>query len=189
MHEPTIILGSHKERAALVHGVFELTKKEKKSIWSLVEDIPRNRTTRRIAFFSDEVTKGYVKDILPLNNELSNILTRVNESTCSNFNGIAIMVYEDENDHIKRHVDREVIGYDSGVFCISLGDERDLVFETSYQNTKRQRLILTMKDSEFYWMVGAEFQKKYTHELPKANEKKTTRISLTFRQHQLTKEK
>jgi alkylated DNA repair dioxygenase AlkB len=67
-----------------------------------------------------------------------------------------------------------------GVITISVGSDR--IFRIREKKTKNFVFDLTVSDSDLYWMKG-DFQKHYTHEIPKQKKIKTQRISLTFRHH------
>ena len=143
-------------------------------------------TPRKVGFFSNESAGyEYSGNILPATRFddymfLQNIMEQVNLITSSDFNAILINCYRDGNDYIGPHSDDERSLGKSGVVTISLGQERK--FRIRDKSTKDILLDVIVKDGDVYHMTG-EFQKHFTHEIPKQVAVKGKRYSLTFRKH------
>jgi alkylated DNA repair dioxygenase AlkB len=143
-------------------------------------------TPRKVGFFSNEsIGYEYSGNILPaikFDNYmfLQNIMDQVNDITNSDFNAILINCYRDGNDYIGAHSDDERSLGNNGVVTISLGQERK--FRIRDKKTKELLVDIMVKDGDLYHMKG-DFQKHFTHEIPKQMSAKGTRYSLTFRKH------
>jgi alkylated DNA repair dioxygenase AlkB len=148
-------------------------------------------TPREVGFFSNDsngyaysgnIARSISLDSYPF---LSQILNRVNQLTDSNFNGILVNKYNDGSDYIGPHSDDERRLGRNGVVSISIGTER--TFRIRNKSNKEFVIDVKVSDGDMYWMKG-DFQKHYTHEIPKQKKVKNQRISLTFRRH-LNKQK
>jgi alkylated DNA repair dioxygenase AlkB len=147
---------------------------------------------RNIGFFSDESIGYYYSNQLassqPLGNYLSELLTDINNLYNSDFNGILVNEYMDGNDYISAHCDDEKYLSTTGVIAISYGAER--IFRIKPKKTKEQiinkekveKVDIIMNHLQVLHM-GGEFQKEFTHEIPKQTKIKNKRISFTFRKH------
>jgi alkylated DNA repair dioxygenase AlkB len=143
-------------------------------------------TPRDVGFFSD-VSQGYKYsgNTLPAQKlsdypVLAGILGKVNELTKSDFNAILVNRYANGDDYIGAHSDDEKSLRTNGVVTISIGQER--IFRIRDKKTKQIVSDIVIQDGDLYWMYG-EFQKHFTHEIPKQKSAKGVRISLTFRKH------
>jgi len=141
---------------------------------------------RSVGFFSDE-SAGYKyskKTVVPnpLTPELKNLLTYVNSKLNSKFNGILVNYYESGDEYISKHSDDEK-GLDpsAGVVALNLGSSR--IFRIRDKKTKKIVLDVRTRDNEMLQMAGKDFQKNFTHEIPK-QKGAGWRISFTFRYHQ-----
>lgn len=175
----------------LLIGDFELSDNERKAIWNLelVHNPPVYvygkicNQRRDVQFFSDDATEykysGRSMKAVPLTPELKAIMKRVNKMTNDDYNGILVNKYSDGEDTIGKHRDNErELGNGGKVVAISLGDSRTFRIRDLEGN-----IVLNHKTKDGEMMImGTDFQKLYTHEIPKEANKKA-RISLTFRKH------
>ena len=141
---------------------------------------------RNVAFFSNE-SIGYkyskkMMDSKALSESMSELLRIINMAICAEFNGILVNKYMDGNDYISAHSDDEC-GLDlAGVVSISYGSER--IFRIRSKATKEIMCDeLTTHCSILH--MGGNFQKLYTHEIPIQKKIKDSRISFTFRKHNM----
>ena len=139
---------------------------------------------RDVGFFSD-TSKGYrysrkMMESKPLTPALADLLDWVNLSLNSNFNGILVNRYRDGTRCIGAHRDDEDSLDDCGVVAISCGATRK--FRIRYATTKKIAIDVPLVDGEMIQM-GGDFQKVFTHEIPRELKIKEARISFTFRKH------
>ena len=141
---------------------------------------------RNVGFFSNEsIGYKYSKKMMvskPLSEPMSELLRIINMAIGAEFNGILVNKYMDGNDYISAHSDDET-GLDSvGVVSISYGSER--IFRIRNKVTKEIMCDeLTTHCSILH--MGGNFQKLYTHEIPIQKKIKESRISFTFRKHNM----
>lgn len=140
---------------------------------------------RDIGFFSDtSAGYNYSKQLAPsqpLTPLLRNLIDEVNKSLHTDFNGILINRYNDGRDYLGPHSDDERgLARGSVVAGISLGASR--TFRVRPKEGKGYTDVET-KNGQLIVMDGENFQKIYTHEIPKRLKVKEARISLTFRRH------
>lgn len=143
---------------------------------------------RDISFFSDFL-KGYeysgtIETSKPLTKTLGKILNIINNTFNATYNGILINHYNDGSCNIGEHSDAES-GLDkngNGVLAIHYGVKRKFVVK---RKSDGKRYEIFPGDNEIIWMKGNDFQKLYTHQLPKVSTNKvnTSKTSLTFRSH------
>lgn len=139
---------------------------------------------RHVGFFSN-VSEGYkysgqMAKSKPLTLNLSMLLECINKMYDAGFNGILVNRYMDGNDYITAHSD-DMRNVDSiGVVSLSFGAER--IFRIRNKITKEIMLNLPIRHGELIHM-GGDFQKEFTHEIPKQTRIKDCRISFTFRNH------
>jgi alkylated DNA repair dioxygenase AlkB len=139
---------------------------------------------RDVGFFSN-VSKGYkysgqIAAAKKLTNTLARLLDWVNYFFQAEYNGVLVNRYVTGKDYISAHSD-DVTGLSpvSGVVSISYGQTRNFVIK---KRQCKEPLYTTPLLSYDMVQMGGDFQKIYTHEVPK--DKTTgTRYSLTFRQH------
>lgn len=139
---------------------------------------------RNIGFFSNE-SIGYkysnkLAPSQPLNNSLSKLLKKINKKFNSKFNGILVNEYLTGENYIGAHSDDETSLDDSGVVAISYGATR--IFRVRDKQSKKVIKDINMEHLDILIMSG-DFQKEFTHEIPKQLKIKESRISLTFRRH------
>lgn len=140
---------------------------------------------RNIGFFSNESIgysySGKIENSIPLNKYLIKILESINNYFESNYNGILVNKYVDGNDYIGKHSDNEN-GLDEsvGVIAISFGAER--IFRIRDKTNGKIVIDISTETYPIIQMKG-NFQKDYTHEIPKQKKIKDARYSLTFRKH------
>jgi alkylated DNA repair dioxygenase AlkB len=140
---------------------------------------------RDVQFFSDKAEwyeyasqKSMAKSLTP---SLRSILNRINQYYNEDYNGILINRYADGTDYISAHSDDEKgLGKTSVVISLSIGSTRKFRIRDKF--TKKIVLDKYINDGEILIMVG-DFQKRYTHEIPKELLVKIPRTSLTFRIH------
>ena len=98
------------------------------------------------------------------------------------FNGILVNKYMDGNDYIGAHSDDETKLDGLGVVSISYGTER--IFRI---RNKNDRSIVCEELTRHCGILhmGGNFQKLYTHEIPKQHKIKEARISFSFRNHSI----
>mgnify|MGYP003683353083 CR=1 FL=1 len=139
---------------------------------------------RNVGFFSDKsIGYRYSRQLMksqPLGEVLTILLETVNKLLKSDFNGILINEYTDGNDYIGAHSDDESGLSSFGVVSISYGSER--IFRIRSKHNKKQVYNEITNNGKIIHM-GGNFQKLYTHEIPKQKRIKGTRISFTFRKH------
>jgi len=142
------------------------------------------RQRRCIGFFSN-VAMGYaysgqLAKSQPLTDNLATLMKHINTQFQSDFNGILVNVYNDGNDYISAHSDDERALGKSGVVAISVGAVRK--FRIRDKTTKRIVCDIPMRPYTIIKMSG-DFQKEFTHEVPKEKKVKGRRVSFTFRKH------
>lgn len=141
---------------------------------------------RDVLFLSD-VSSGYrysgnIAASEPLSNHpwLLNLLQQVNQSLSTDFNGILVNRYANGKEYIGAHSDDERGLSKSMVASISLGATRKLrIREKSTKNIVYEYFM----DDRSLVIMGGNFQKDYTHEIPVESKIVDPRISLTFRHH------
>ena len=139
---------------------------------------------RYVSFFSnDSLGYSYSKQKTKskkLTYNLQKMLDLVNERLLSNFNGILINKYQDGNDSIGKHSDDETGLAPQGVVSISWGASRK--FRIRDKKNGKIKLDYLTQNNEILVMSG-DFQKQFTHEIPREKKVKEMRYSFTFRQH------
>ncbi len=139
---------------------------------------------RHVGFFSNEsVGYSYSKQKTKskkLTSNLQKMLDLVNQKLAANFNGILINKYQDGNDSIGKHSDDETGLAPQGVVSISWGASRK--FRIRDKKNGNIKLDYLTQNNEILVMSG-DFQKQFTHEIPREKKVKEMRYSFTFRQH------
>jgi len=141
---------------------------------------------RNVGFFSNE-SIGYkysrkMMESRPLTSAMRTLLDIVNKETGAEFNGILVNEYMNGEDYISAHSDDEA-GLDSrGVVSISYGAER--IFRIRDKGTKDVVCDVETTHCSILHM-GGNFQQLYTHEIPIQKKIKESRISFTFRKHNI----
>ena len=156
----------------------------------LEENLPimifgKERMQRRsIGFFSDSsIGYKYSKRLVaskPLTPTLMILLDEINEKFNSDYNGILINKYADGNDYIGKHSDDESALSNAGVVAMSYGASR--IFRIRNKETGEIVKDIPTASNEIL-VMGGNFQKEFTHEIPIEKKITDTRYSLTFRKH------
>ena len=97
-----------------------------------------------------------------------------------NFNGILVNRYENGEDYISAHSDDEKGIKVNDVISISWGQSRN--FRIRDKNNKKIIANIPTLSGQIIHM-GGEFQREFTHEIPKEKKINGIRYSLTFRMH------
>ena len=139
---------------------------------------------RNIGFFSNESIgyhyAGQLAASKPLTTALNELLNLINIEFNSDFNGILINEYPDGEHYIGKHSDDESALTNAGVVCISYGASRKFRIRDKLTNKIVLDIPTTSKE---IWVMGGNFQKEFTHEVPVEKKVKDKRISFTFRKH------
>lgn len=156
----------------------------------LEENLPimifgKERMQRRsIGFFSDSsIGYKYSKRLVAskrLTPTLMILLDEINEKFNSDYNGILINKYADGNDYIGKHSDDESALSNAGVVAMSYGVSR--IFRIRNKETGEIVKDIPTASNEIL-VMGGNFQKEFTHEIPIEKKVTDTRYSLTFRKH------
>ena len=143
------------------------------------------RQPRDVGFFSN-VSSGYrysgkCMEARKLTGGLHQLLDKVNSHFGSHFDGILVNRYVDGSKYICAHSDDEA-GCDKacGVVALSYGATRK--FRIREKATKKKVQDVLLVSGELVHM-GGEFQREFTHEIPKEMRVKEVRYSFTFRTH------
>lgn len=139
---------------------------------------------RNIGFFSND-SEGYrysgqLAASKPLTPSLQELLNLINIEFSSDFNGILVNEYPDGTHYIGKHSDDESALSNAGVVCISYGASRKFRIRNKLTGTIVMDIPTTSKE---IWVMGGDFQKEFTHEVPVEKKVKEKRISFTFRKH------
>lgn len=139
---------------------------------------------RNIGFFSNEsIGYHYARQLAaskPLTPSLTQLLNLINIEFETDFNGILINEYPDGEHYIGKHSDDESALSNAGVVCISYGASRKFRIRDKLTNKIVIDIPTTSKE---IWVMGGDFQKEFTHEIPIEKKIKEKRISFTFRKH------
>ena len=153
------------------------------------------RQARDVGFFSNEsIGYNYSNQII-LSTKFDNypwlleLMIKVNGSLGSKFNGLLINRYRNGNDYISAHSDDES-GLDPNlkiVAGIAYGPkDGERIFrirkKTSEKTTNPIELDI-INNSKMLLVMQGDFQKEFTHEIPKQTKVKGERYSVTFRHH------
>ena len=139
---------------------------------------------RNIGFFSN-VSIGYhysrqLSASKPLTNALSKLMSLINIEFNSDFNGILVNEYPDGEHYIGKHSDDESALSNVGVVCVSYGASRKFRIRDKMSGNIVMDIPTTSNE---IWIMGGDFQKEFTHEVPVEKKIKSPRISFTFRRH------
>lgn len=139
---------------------------------------------RNIGFFSNESIgyryAGQLAASKPMTKALMELLNLINIEFNTDFNGILINEYPDGEHYIGKHSDDESALSNAGVVCISYGASRKFRIRDKSTNQIVMDIPTTSKE---IWVMGGDFQKEFTHEVPVEKKIKDNRISFTFRKH------
>jgi alkylated DNA repair dioxygenase AlkB len=139
---------------------------------------------RNIGFFSDH-SEGYrysgqLATSKPLTASLQILLNLINIEFGSDFNGILVNEYPDGTHYIGKHSDDESALSNAGIVCISYGASRKFRIRAKLTGEIVMDIPTTSKE---IWVMGGDFQKEFTHEVPVEKKVKEKRVSFTFRKH------
>lgn len=142
---------------------------------------------RNVGFFSDEsigyTYSGQRANSIPLTPHLKQLLDYVNSKFQTNYNGILCNEYMNGYDYIGAHSDDERnLDKTNGVMMMSYGASRK--FRIRDKISRKIVKDIYTKDQELIQMSG-DFQKEFVHEIPIERKIKESRISLTFRKHDI----
>lgn len=140
---------------------------------------------RNVGFFSNEsVGYRYSNQIMraqPVDSSVTDMIALVNAMCGTSFNAILANEYVDGQDYISAHSDTEsALDAGQGVVAISYGATRK--FRIRRISDKTIVADIPMSHLDILAMTG-DFQKEFTHEIPKELRVKLPRVSLTFRKH------
>jgi alkylated DNA repair dioxygenase AlkB len=139
---------------------------------------------RSIGFFSDTSIgykySGKIAESQKMTESLLILLNKVNTLLKADFNGILINKYENGNDYIGPHSDDERMLDKIGVVSISYGAVRTFRIRNK-KDKSIEKDISTIPNTIFH--MGGDFQKEFTHEIPKEKKILQERYSFTFRKH------
>ncbi len=139
---------------------------------------------RNIGFFSNTSIgyhyAGQLAASKPLTNALNQLLNLINIEFNTDFNGILINEYPDGEHYIGKHSDDETALSNAGVVCISYGASRKFRIRDKLTCEIVMDIPTTSRE---IWVMGGNFQKEFTHEVPVEKKVKDKRISFTFRKH------
>ena len=154
------------------------------------------RQRRHVGFFADPATTyGYfysrvVARSQPPGEGMKELISFVNKTYNSNFNGVLVNYYPDGEHYISDHRDSEK-GLDPtiGVVIISAGATRTMHFKRAENapdgtaHFKSGAYLVPLTDGSMMAMTGPNFQKAYSHGIPKEAKASGPRWSFTFRHH------
>ena len=126
-------------------------------------------------YYSGQLTKSQL-----LTPSMQQLLEIINKKYSTEFNGILVNRYNDGNDYIGSHYDKEDTIDQSGVIAISYGAVRK--FRIRNAKTKVKIMDILTENNQIIHM-GGNFQKEYMHEIPIEKKVKEPRWSFTFRKH------
>jgi alkylated DNA repair dioxygenase AlkB len=140
---------------------------------------------RNIGFYSDSSIGYYYSRTLmkstPLESSLASLLQVVNNIFGAEFNGILVNHYLSGSDCIGAHSDDESsLDPAAGVVSISFGASRNFRIRDK-QTRKIVKDIPT--PSGLILVMGGQFQRYFTHEIPIEKRVSLPRYSFTFRKH------
>ena len=140
---------------------------------------------RNIGFFAGSTISsykysGYMAESQPLTPSLIRLLGLINGIYKSEYNGILINQYIDGCDTLGAHSDNERELDPVGVVAISWGVTRPF----RVRNKRTTKIITDVEFASGEMMImGGDFQKEFTHEIPVRKRIQGERISFTFRKH------
>ena len=142
------------------------------------------RQQRNVGFFSNTSVgyhySGQLAASKPLTPALQELLDSVNATFESDFNGILVNEYPDGEHCIGKHSDDETALSNKGVVCVSYGASRK--FRIRDKKTGKPVLDIPTESGSML-IMGGQFQREFTHEIPVEKKIKERRISFTFRKH------
>lgn len=141
---------------------------------------------RDVGFFSSKSIgyhySGQLSKSKQMTPQLELLLDLVNNLFGSDFNGILINRYNSGSEYIGPHSDDEKNLDKTGVVSISYGSDR--IFRIREKKTKKLFKDIEISNCDIIHM-GGDFQKEFTHEIPKTKKNVGLRYSFTFRHHNI----
>ncbi len=108
------------------------------------------------------------------------LLSTVNDMCDAEYTHILVNEYIDGSQYISDHADdEEDVDPEHGVVTLSFGATRKFVIRE--KKSKRRVAIIPLISGELLTMKGPNFQRNFTHGVPKQLTVKTPRYSFTFR--------
>lgn len=155
-------------------------KSEKITIYGNEYNIPR-----LTAWYGDADKKYTYSGISmnPLNwtNELSEIKTKIELFTKTNFNSVLLNLYRSGKDHVSWHSDNErELGKNPMIASLSLGEER--IFQVKHKYDKTIPTISLKLEAGSLVIMSGTMQDYWVHCISKTKKEMSPRINLTFRQ-------
>jgi alkylated DNA repair dioxygenase AlkB len=139
---------------------------------------------RSIGFFSNNsIGYKYSKKLVeskPLNDSLWVLLDWINWKFKSSYNGILINKYSNGSEYIGKHSDDESALSNAGVVSLSSGAIRTFRIRDKISG-QIIKDVATLPNQIL--IMGGDFQKEFTHEIPIDKKVNEPRYSLTFRKH------
>jgi alkylated DNA repair dioxygenase AlkB len=146
---------------------------------------------RGVGFLSDESMGYFFSGTCVFAQKLTSvwkeILDAINAEMGADFNAMLLNEYDpkkEPNNHIGAHCDDErTLDASAGVFAISIGESR--TFRITRAGTAKVERVLDVQtyDGQCLQMRGAQFQKRFKHEVPRKAKAVGKRVSITFRKH------
>lgn len=137
---------------------------------------------RDVNFYSNDVEgykySGQIMKSNKLSKKLQQLLNDINKITNRDYNSILINRYNDGNNSIGAHSDNEKEIDNDLVVSLSYGSTRK--FRIRNKQTKEIIKDILLKSLDIC-IMGGNFQKDYTHEIPIEKKIKDERYSFTFR--------
>jgi len=139
---------------------------------------------RDVVFLSNESIGYKFSKVLtkskPLSPNVTILLQEINTYFNADYNGILINRYNDGDDCIGKHSDAETSLGNIGVISLSSGAERKFRIRNKITN----KIIMDVPTTNNCILhMGGNFQKEFTHEIPKEKKVNTVRYAFTFRKH------
>jgi len=123
---------------------------------------------------------GQLAKSIPLTPNIEVLLNYINSGLSSDFNGILVNKYADGNDYISKHSDDEKGLSQDGVVALSYGAVRKF----RIRNKQTGDIVSDIPTNQGELLImGGDFQKEFTHEIPIEKKVNQTRYSFTFRKH------
>jgi alkylated DNA repair dioxygenase AlkB len=151
-------------------------QKRQVKVWNKVHDMPR-----WVEVYGRSYNFGGVNhEAVPIPEDILPFLEFARDLTGCKYEGVLVNWYEDGNQYISKHRDNEkglVAG--SPIVSITLGHS-NRVFRIR-DNTGKIVLDKVLYNKDVF-VMGGDFQKEYTHEIPKTKKVDKPRINITFRE-------
>lgn len=145
---------------------------------------------RSVGFFSNTSAgykySGQIAKAIPMDEYvwLICLMEQVNNDLGTQFNGALVNLYQDGSETIGAHSDDEKGLSNGTVASLSFGVSRIFRIKSKKQNQddKFDKYDLITEHGQLLVMEG-NFQKEFTHEIPRQNKINLPRLSITFRCH------